>query len=258
LNIHKLPRGARLIVEQIASVLEDAGAKWELMGPSGKGHYVIAVTYNGNLFRQHIPANFNDSRAPKNAVSQIKRSLRQLGWAPNAPAAREVAREDAFKNQTVSEGAASECIITKPEKPDSEAITIKGIEIPLEGSRNLKLRNEAMLQANERGATFDQLYEVATKAGWRLSRSSVGGFLYRAKKQREGIDVDGQRYAKNDEKVFITVTKDKKDQATDLALEIASAIAPIIERHLGERDQQIEQLKAQAEKFTKLKQLMED
>ena len=256
-NLHALPKGARAIAFELKQLCEDAGAGYHFI--HGGKHPKIVVTYKGNTKRMSFASSASDHRAMKNCVAQLRRLLVSLGWYPNAKAKEETGVKkmpvaDIYKNQKTSTGAASKVTTIDPK------IIVVGeqtFSVPAKSKATWEERNAVLLEAFEAGASNEAMAAAANAAGWKIKPVSVSALLVRARNVREGKHPEAPRRNRNKptmkEVQFKNVAKPKPKavNSDDLALEIAQAIAPVLDKHLHN-------LKAKAEKYETLKALLDD
>lgn len=253
LSIKQLPRQA----QEIASLLSRFCTQNDIMHTfnpaNGSGHPGITIYYKGETRKLSFSATSSDYRAKKNAVTQLKRKLVELGWEPTKekPGMTTKPAEDLFKNQKASNGAAGPAVVSDPK-------VVCGVSIPTQSTKDYAARNEAMLQAFEAGASEKAIHVAAMAAGWKMSLNSVSPNLTRARNVRDGKDAyEPRRPKKKTESAKPTITvvhrSEEKEPspapalerpADDLALEIAVAIAPVIAKHMAAKDAELDELRS--------------
>lgn len=256
LTIQQLPKPSQVIAWKLKEFCEQNGIQYAFRKANGSGHPSIEIWYDGEKRKLAFSSSPSDHRAPLNAVRQLKRKLVEMGWSPAQReldiGEKKVPFEDTFKNQKQSSGAASPVTSIDPK-------IVQGVAMPIFGASTIDQRNEAMLQANEAGAPHDAIIKALHAAGWDKI-TSVSGHLTRARNIREGLAPKHKRRpvkeapaeAPTPDPKFISV----KNKADGLALEIAEAIAPIIETHLRSNREEIAELREKAQRFDDLKKLI--
>ena len=266
LTVQQLPKRSQGIAWKLKEFCEKHGIQYAFRKSNGNGHPSIQVWHDGETRKLAFSSSPSDHRAPNNAVRQLKHKLIEMGWSP---AQREldigekaVTPEQTFKNQKVSTGAASPVTSIDPK-------IVRGVAIPVAGKATLAERNEAMLQAYEAGAPEAEIVKGLHAAGWDKV-NTVSGHLTRARNVREGKDPHEKRTERTYTKAKTAEQETPQPDptfyrqpkaatgatATDIALEIAEAIAPVIRKHLQGHTAEIDELREKARKFDDLKNLI--
>jgi hypothetical protein len=209
-------------------------------------------------------------RGSKNAVTQLKRLMRDLGWKaqPEKENPMRMAKQgmSKFDGQSVSLGAASDCKVTRIKPP-----MVAGVEIPLpyaayangetvraqtpDDKAVTVRRNEAMLEAKQAGAHNDEIWKALKSAGWHSVKKDSVSSLLAQEKRRQGLPVRPVNAKKR--KPELVAAKPPVQAAPaiggdSLIIEIAQAIAPILARRMGDN----RTLKAKADKWDAIRDLI--
>ena len=255
LTVQQLPKKSQGIAWKLKEFCDRNGIQYAFRKSNGNGHPSIEIWHDGEKRKLAFSSSPSDHRAADNAVRQLKHKLIEMGWSPAQReldiGEKKVPTENTFKNQKESKGAASPVVSIDPK-------IVKGVAMPVKGKADRFVRNEAMLKAQEAGASEGEILDALHAAGW-TNINTVSPHLTRARNVREGKDVNAPRRqpvapveTPPEVPKFISVTQ----KADGLALEIAEAIAPIIENHLRANREEIADLREKAQRFDDLKKLI--
>lgn len=156
---------------------------------------------------------------------------------------------DVFKNQKVSTGPASKGTVIKMTAPSEFP------EFPQPGSVTSDERNQHMLKLKEAGLTDKQIHAAAAAVGWGFAPQSVSPMLTKARAEKGKTRAYTPRKPRAPKQTVVVRTQTKAAGSEDLALEIAAAIAPVLEDQLGTI---MGDLKKKADKLDALLSLIAD
>lgn len=260
------PRTAEKTARALRRWCDANAVDHEFLPVNGAGHPMIRVRHKDQTRKMSFSATPSDKRRGSlNAVSQLKRALRDMGWKPRKQEYENMKMGkqnlSKFDSRSPTLGAASECKVTRLKPP-----SVSGVEIPLayagykvgtrpstaEQSAIIADRNHAMLAANMAGATYEEIHKALHSAGWGVSLNSVSPLIT---KQRRIEGLPDLR--KHNRKPVKTATKPAPVPAPafgedSLIAEIARAIAPILARRLGDN----KALKDKADKWDAIRDLI--
>lgn len=262
MKYRRVPSSAEHTASAIKNWCAEQGVDFEFLPVNGRGHPQVRVMIGRQSRKMSFAATPSDKRrGALNAVSQLRRVCREIGWkGKEEPMTNLVStRVSKFDAQKPSTGPAGQVKIMRPETP----AVVAGIVIPSpimgqlskhhlnwsgEESLRVKERNEAMRQAYEAGAKVPVIHEAVEDAGWEMSLGSVSVNITRARRERG----EPHRRAATQRKTETLpaeppVLKTRCSDVDEFALAIAAAIAPLI----GD-------LKAKAEKWDAIKGLVSE
>lgn len=256
------PRTAETTARALRRWCDANAVQHEFLPVNGAGHPMIRVRHKDQTRKMSFSATPSDKRRGSlNAVSQLKRALRDMGWKPrkleNEPMRMRRQNLSKFDSQSPSLGAASECKVTRLKPP-----VVAGVEIPLVPAGNtnckpssdaesetIKARNSAMLAAKMAGASHAEIYDSLVSAGWGMSINSVSALITKQRRIEGHPDLRKRKRKPAPKPVAVAEPSFGQDS---LIMEIAQAIAPILARRLGDN----RSLKEKADKWDAIRDLI--
>lgn len=249
----RIPSSARPIFELLTGFCEAEGIQWESLPQNGSGHCVLAVTFNGVTRKVTFASSPSDNfRGGKNALTYLKRTLRQIGWEGAATdtddeddMGPENIRSMKFDAQKPSTGPASEVTMLP--------LKVKGVAVPVQVPRpsdaqTLSYRDSVdlfLVEVVDAGATLAEAVRALELVGYPLSIEAAKERHERASQMLTG---GGKPKAP-------ALTKTERD-----AIRIIGAL---VEERMAEKGAEIarltariEELSAKADKYDALKGLL--
>ena len=199
------------------------GVDFTFIPPRGK-HPKIEIRVAGKTRWQTYPGSPSDRRGSKNAVSDLRRLARSMGWKPKEKPMRMASQSiSKFDGQKTSLGAAGP---VKVIRPVADRVLVAGVEIPKAGTCSSRVRDEAFMEADMAGANTAEVYAASVEAGWSVKRNSISSLITQAR-DRAGLP----RKRSAPQNLPAPVEEHQAKALPPIVLEIAQAIAPIIARH---------------------------
>ena len=262
MNVVSLPASAKDVALAVAKWCEAAGVPYDF--GTSKKHCYAQLTWNRQSRKVYFASTPSDRRARYNVLSDVRRTVRDLGWTGKSPPIEErllpTPKEEkemvhivggsapSKPVQKSSEGPASVVTITRAGAEEAPPVPHHNEEI---NRRRIKARNKWVYEQSEAGRDPMKLLEQLRSVGWQIKGPDNIYAMKAQHKKDAGLSKPTAPKVRTPDPV---VSHEADGRPDDLVMQLARAIAPIIEARLSE----CAEWKAKADKWDAISGLVRD
>lgn len=264
-TLNRLGAKAKPTAQAIARFCEREGIGYEFE-PSRRGHPSVRLTMNRQSRKVFFSGTPGDQRVIENVLQNVRKEARSMGWKPRKETPVEtVARtlSDLPKVVERSEPAPSVVKRYDPPAPDIPRPPERWVnrsysapEVTPELSKALEARNEWIFEQKRSGRKSPDIYLDLTRVGWSIKSAANIDATYSTMRQKLGLSKPRSERPENPEPEAVPgISTPNLDP---LVLAIAEAIAPMVREQLAKQSQEIQALRAKADKWDAIAGLVKE
>lgn len=242
-TLSRLGAKAKPTAQAIARFCEREGIGYEFE-PSRRGHPSVRLTMNRQSRKVFFSGTPGDQRVIENVLQNVRKEARSMGWKPRKETPVEtVARTLSDLPKVVERSEPAPSVVKRYEPPSPQ--------IPRPPNKDA--RNEWIFDKMEGGEHQDDLAKELTRVGWAIQPQSVYAQYRLIKRDR------GEAKFTKAKPAEVLECQPVQHQAFDpLVIAIAEAIAPMVRDQLAKQSQEIQALRAKADKWDAIAGLVKE